>query len=171
MAEGGCEELRQAWGRARTSWFPQGSSSPLGAQWLPPEWVIMSACSPPLLGLGQRVSQVNGSHSKATFYEVKYPAVFIPGLALSYLCFSDNIFASGQNLAALAPQRGWRHIPLRSSFPLMRYKVMLSTNYFPPLPSEVHSTRQETELDLWIKGFVLYKVCPLNCRETTEGTL
>ncbi|XP_071891085.1 uncharacterized protein [Anas platyrhynchos] len=176
MAEGGCEELRQAWGRARTSWFPQGSSSPLGAQWLPPEWVIMSACSPPLLGLGQRVSQVNGSHSKATFYEVKYPAVFIPGLALSYLCFSDNIFASGQNLAALAPQRdpghfnctdlrwllilyykssnsfflagdkGWRHIPLRSSFPLMRYKVMLSTNYFPPLPSEVH-------------------------RETTEGTL
>lgn len=61
---GGCEELRQAWGRATTSWFPQGSSSPLGAQWLPPEWVIMSACSPPLLGLGQRVSQVNGSHSK-----------------------------------------------------------------------------------------------------------
>lgn len=64
MAEGGCEELRQARGRATTSWFPQGSSSPLGAQWLPPEWVIMSACSPPLLGLGQRVSQVNGSHSK-----------------------------------------------------------------------------------------------------------
>lgn len=39
----------------------------------------------------------------------------------------------------------------------MNFCVCLNLDFIP-------STRQETELDLWIKGFILYKVCPLNCR-------